>query len=217
MRLILAFKIKLKTLDINSINEIYQIIDDKKFVSHFGNYHDSGWKSLGLIASKGNPYDDKHSPENDYRKTEILKLMPNLDNFLDNINCKKKRVRIMKLEKKSKIFTHFDASETYDLGSLRIHIPIITNEKVITKISKQEYHWKVNEAWYADFSFPHQVENNSDQDRYHLVIDCENNEFTKSLMDRTYLKQRMIRNIFRFFYQKFFRICETFKIKYPFA
>ena len=123
----------------------------------------------------------------------------------------------MKLEKKSKILTHFDRSETYDLGFLRIHIPIITNEKVIIKISKKEYHWKVNEAWYADFSFPHQVENNGDEDRYHLVIDCENNTFTESLMHSRYLKQRIMRKILRFFYQKSFRICETLKIKYPFA
>ena len=41
----------------------------------------------------------------------------------------------MKLEKVK--FSHFDRSETYDLGFLRIHIPIITNENVITTILKK--------------------------------------------------------------------------------
>jgi hypothetical protein len=217
MKLLLAFKINLKPLDTNSIKEIIYVINNRQFVDHFGNYHDNGWKSLGLISSGGNPYDDRSSLENDYKKTEILKSMPFLEDFLDNIDCKKKRVRLMKLEKKSKIFTHFDRSETYDFGSLRIHIPIITNNDVITKISKHEYHWKVNEVWYADFSFPHQVENNSDNDRYHLVIDCHNNKFTDSLMPKAYLKQKKIRAIFRFFYQNLFRICRTLKINYPFA
>ena len=78
--------------------------------------------------------------------------MPHLNKYLDEGKTEKKRVRIVKLEK-SKIFSHFDRSETYDLGSLRIHIPIITNENVITTILKKKYYWKFNEVWYADFHF----------------------------------------------------------------
>ena len=36
----------------------------------------------------------------------------------------------MNPQKKKKIFYHFDRTDSYDYDSLRLHIPIITNEKV---------------------------------------------------------------------------------------
>ena len=202
MSLLLAFKIDLKSLDENAIKEINNIIINYTFKEHFSNYHDKGWKNIGLITLTGDPYEEGTLPNKDYKKTKILKSMPNLEKFLDNLNFKKKRVRIMKLEKRSKIFLHFDRSETYDLGSLRLHIPIITNENVVTIISNQKYYWKTNEVWYADFSFPHKVENNSEFDRYHLVIDGYKNEFTDTLITDCD-KQKKIRFIFTKIYFEF--------------
>ena len=34
----------------------------------------------------------------------------------------------------------------------------------------------VNEYWWLDVSLPHQVDNNSDEDRVHLVVDIYNND-----------------------------------------
>ena len=217
MNLLLAFKINLQPPGELALSEIKQVINDVQFLKHFGNYHDNGWKSIGLITANGDPNEDRDLNAKYYEKTEILKSMPHLNKYLDEIKTEKKRVRIMKLEKRCKIFLHFDRSETYDLGFLRIHIPIITNENVITTILNKKYYWKFNEVWFADFSFPHKVENNSDFDRYHLVIDCHKNNFTDNLISETYKKQNKIRFFLRFIYQNIFRVCRKFKISYPFA
>ena len=38
------------------------------------------------------------------------------------------------------------------------------------------------EAWCIDFSLPHRVDNESDKDRVHLVIDCRVNGWLKRLI-----------------------------------
>ena len=111
---LLAFKINLKPPGELAINEIHDVIKNFQFVKQFGNYHDNGWKSIGLlllmVILRRIDLNTKY-----YKKTEILKSMPHLNKYLDEIKTEK-RVRIMKLEKRSKIFSHFDRSETYDLG-----------------------------------------------------------------------------------------------------
>lgn len=207
MNLLLAFKLQLTPPSKELIDEIKNFIIDKKFIKHFGNYHDGGWESIGLITSGGNPNEDREIKGKKFEKTTFLKNdLKKLNSFLELIPFKKKRVRIMNLKKNKKIFTHFDRTETFDLGSMRVHIPIITNSKAIIKIINQEYHWEEGGVYYADFSFPHSVENNGDSDRYHLVIDCETANLPNQLLPEKYLKQKFKRCLFRFFYQNYFRV-----------
>ena len=213
MNLLLAFNLKLKTPSNDTIKEIKNLIISKKFIKHFGNYHDGGWESLGLITSGGDPNEDREIEGKKFEKTIFLKKkLRKLNSYLDSIPFKKKRVRIMRLKSGRKIFTHFDRTETYDLGNMRIHIPIITNPKVIVKILNKKYQWKKGQVYYADFSFPHSVENNGDSDRYHLVIDCEISKNQNRLFPKNYLKQKFKRNLLRFFYQNYFRITQKTKL-----
>ena len=207
MDLLLAFNLNLKTPSNDTIEEIENFIISKEFVKHFGNYHDGGWESLGLITSGGNPSEDREIKGKKFEKTIFLKRdLKKLDLYIDSIPLNKKRVRIMKLKKGRKIFTHFDRTETFDLESMRIHVPIITNPKAVIKIINKEYHWEKGQVYYADFSFPHSVENNGDNDRYHLVIDCEISKHQKELFPKEYLKQKFKRSILKFFYQNYFKI-----------
>jgi hypothetical protein len=40
---------------------------------------------------------------------------------------------------------------------------------------------KSGECWYADFDRPHSVNNRSNEDRVHLIIDCLRNEWSDKL------------------------------------
>jgi aspartyl/asparaginyl beta-hydroxylase (cupin superfamily) len=62
---------------------------------------------------------------------------------------------------------------------IRLHIPIRTNDSVVFTIYEndedeigQELNLKTGHYYYIDVTKPHSVTNNSDIDRYHLVVDC---------------------------------------------
>jgi hypothetical protein len=54
----------------------------------------------------------------------------------------------------------------------RVHIPIITNDKVIFEVGGEERYLKEGELWEINNSQKlHSVANNSDVDRVHLIVD----------------------------------------------
>ncbi len=105
--LLFAFKINVTALNKLALNEIKNLISNKSFNNQFGSYHDGGWKAIGLITSGGDENEDREIPGVEFKKTNLLNSMPNLNKFIDELNMKKKRVRIMKLEKKKKNFLSF--------------------------------------------------------------------------------------------------------------
>ena len=74
------------------------------------------------------------------------------------------------LEKGTKILPHVDTI----IGNLykRIHIPIITNDKVYVINAGHAVNMKEGQAYEIDNSKVHAVNNASDKDRIHLIIDC---------------------------------------------
>ena len=53
------------------------------------------------------------------------------------------------------------------------------------------YHFGVGTAWYFDATGRHKVENNSDQDRIHLVVDLKPSDATNKLLKPLTLKDRV--------------------------
>jgi hypothetical protein len=82
------------------------------------------------------------------------------------------RVVFYRLKGGTKIGRHRDLSENRMIpGVVRIHVPIVTNEHIIMYVDDQPYRFEAGTAWYFDATAFHSVENNSDQDRIHLVVD----------------------------------------------
>ncbi len=70
----------------------------------------------------------------------------------------------------------------------RLHIPIRTNNDVIFTFYENEndlkgklFNLKTGHYYYLDVTKHHSVSNNSNIDRYHLVIDCFVNDELKTL------------------------------------
>jgi len=108
-----------------------------------------------------------------------------MDKILDKIPAEKERVRLMKLKAGTIIAKHTDKVDK-DISSgklVRLHIPVITNKEVKMfswlKGGLAEFHMAKGECWWLDVSLPHKVENKSDIDRVHLVIDIYNNDTIK--------------------------------------
>ena len=71
---------------------------------------------------------------------------------------------------KGKINEHYDTGLNFSL-SHRLHLPIITNDDAFLYIDNKRFNLKVNQLVEVNNKQMHFVENNSDYDRIHLIID----------------------------------------------
>jgi hypothetical protein len=83
----------------------------------------------------------------------------------------------MKLSAGSVIKKHTDLDLSAEYGEARLHIPIITNDDVHFYVNDNEVIMAEGECWYLRLSDPHNVDNTSDVDRIHLVLDVVINEW----------------------------------------
>jgi hypothetical protein len=115
----------------------------------------------------------------------------------------------------TKIGRHRDLSENRMIpGVVRIHIPVITNDRIVMYVDDKPYRFDPGTAWYFDATAFHSVENNSDQDRIHLVADfklsAELNRVLKplTLNDRLRLALIFLLHV-RGLFKAFFRFITT--------
>ena len=66
---------------------------------------------------------------------------------------------------------HRDIRGSIPVGSLRVHVPIITHPAAYMVINGTRMHLREGEIWVLDTSYRHAVYNASPQRRVHLVID----------------------------------------------
>jgi hypothetical protein len=153
------------------------------------------WQSITLKSIDGCSHDFLVKTElgigtdNKYKYTELMESCPYIKSLLENIGTDIYLVRLLKLKAKNKIKFHTDEivfKNTSDI--IRCHIPIITHHDVSFKLGyplnapAPGYNvWNAYELygrylspgylWYTNVNCLHSVENNSDIDRVHLVID----------------------------------------------
>lgn len=103
------------------------------------------------------------------------------------------------------IYWHYDENESFDSGTVRLHIPVITNENVALQICHQTLRWKEGELWYGDFSFPHRVRNLGQKTRIHLVLDLVVNEWLESQFPSALFEEQYERALARKKCESFYR------------
>lgn len=157
---------------------------DLNWKSHFNKNDFSGnWEIIALRSRTGKETDIGAFSHNNYLDTPLMAKCQYFKEIIENFKCEKEVVRLMNLKAKSEIKTHSDNAGGYANGFCRIHIPIITNEKVSFIVNGKQVPMHVGEAWYANFSQPHSVKNEGETDRIHLVIDCIRNNWTNKLFE----------------------------------
>jgi hypothetical protein len=161
----------------------------------------SDWTAIALKGYSQDPLDvtkpgvlkTKQKTDSKLQWTELYRapeMKPILD-ILKTIPCRMERVRFMKLEAGKIINKHTDKIDK-DLGIedgkiTRIHMPVRTNDLVTFSIwddnkFKQDYKLETGKFYYTDVRKPHAVENLSDTDRIHLVMDCYINEDVRAMI-----------------------------------
>ena len=164
--------------DPTKLKEDLSKIDDEEWYLHFNKSDYEGeWSGVALRA-----------PEGAIHPIQKLASVPGIKNFIDtetfdkcsyfktvlnNFQCPFKSVRLLKLKPGAIIKEHTDSFLAFEEGEARIHIPIQTNPDIYFYLNGERIIMNEGETWYLNFSLKHKIENRSNTDRVHLVIDCD--------------------------------------------
>ena len=170
--------------DVGSLQEEVRMLSSEAWKLHFqpSNY-EGDWSIIPLRSVNGKADGIIPSLYNDQIivDTIFLKSCPYLQSVLNTFKCSLKNVRLMKLNAGSVIKEHCDHELSFENGKIRLHIPVITHNDVEFYLQNERVFLPEGECWYLNFNLPHRINNNSNIDRIHLVIDATVNEWVQSL------------------------------------
>jgi hypothetical protein len=125
-----------------------------------------------------------------YKDTELMAHAPYVRSILDELEIRASSVLFLALEPGGRIKEHADG-DGWRLGSgheIRLHIPIVTNDKVFYVIGGQRHDPQPGEIWYGNFSLPHWFANEGAEARLYLMINTRVNEKLLSLFPSDFLE-----------------------------
>lgn len=159
------------------------------WIAHFvtQNY-DGDWSVIPLRGPAGarHPvqmiYSDPACPA--YADTPLLAAAPYLKEVLATLACPLQAVRLMRLTPGSLIKEHRDHDLAFEDGTVRLHVPVTTNDGVDFRLNRVRCVMPAGSAWYLRLADPHSVANRGNTDRVHLVIDATVNDWVRDLFER---------------------------------
>ena len=157
-----------------------------QWLPHYQVKHYEGeWSAIPLRSIGGKADDIIISPTDnrDYRDTVFLDNSPYLKKVLQTFQCPLQAVRLLKLNAGSSIKEHRDAELNFESGEIRLHIPVITHTDVDFFLDKERLPLQEGECWYMNFNLLHAINNNSNINRVHLVIDAVVNDWVKTIFN----------------------------------
>lgn len=116
---------------------------------------------------------------------DALKKCPYMLSIFETFKCRVETFRIHTLDAGAKIKKHIDSGYSFEQGKVRLHIPVYTNDKVELLLNDEPVKMKEGECWYCNFNIHHEVKNNSDQPRAHIILDCIVNDWLTGVFEET--------------------------------
>ncbi len=120
----------------------------------------------------------------DFADTALLAAAPYFRHVLAAFACPLQAVRLMRLAPGSHIKEHTDHDLSFEGGTVRIHVPVATNDGVEFRLNGVRCTMPAGSAWYLRLSDPHSVTNSGGTARVHLVIDAVVNDWIAALFAR---------------------------------
>jgi mannose-6-phosphate isomerase-like protein (cupin superfamily) len=160
------------------------------WVSHFvkQNY-DGDWSIVPLRAPAGETHPIRMIyPDPSCRSfvdTALLDACPYFRTVMTAIEAPLRTVRLMRLTPGSVIKQHTDHELSFEEGSVRLHIPVITNDGVDFRLNGERVVLEAGSCWYLRLSDPHSVANRGNEDRVHLVIDADVNDWIGRVFEQS--------------------------------
>jgi uncharacterized protein YecA (UPF0149 family) len=158
--------------DVDRLREEILAFDESQWCPHPDGFE--GNSSLPLVTVNGginNKFIGVMQP------TEALLSASYLQQVISSFGQVIGRSRLMRLAPGTKVPSHSDTNLHW-YRRVRIHIPVITDDEVIFKCGSKSLNMKAGDAWIFDSWKYHEVHNNGQTNRVHLVIDtCGDSNF----------------------------------------
>jgi len=157
-----------------------------KWMPHYQvKHYDGEWSAIPLrsIGGKADNIIISPSGNSDYSDTVFLQNSPYLQKVLQTFQCPLLAVRLLKLNAGSIIKEHRDAELNFENGEIRLHIPVLTHADVEFFLDKERLSLQEGECWYMNFNLLHAINNKSNINRVHLVIDAVVNDWVKKIFN----------------------------------
>lgn len=109
----------------------------------------------------------------------VLDDCPALRGVLAGLRCPLQSARLMRLRAGAAILPHRDHGLGLEYGQARLHLAIQTSDEVDFIVAGRRLPMAPGELWYFNADLVHEVRNRGAQDRIHLVVDCEANDWLR--------------------------------------
>jgi hypothetical protein len=138
--------------------------------------YDGTWEAIALRA----PAEARHpvamifaNPMSEaFVDTPVLGACPYFREVLAAFRCPLRSARLMRLAPGSVIKEHRDSFLDVEDGRVRLHIPVVTNDRIDFRLNGTPVTMAAGSTWYLRVSDPHSVANRGATERVHLVIDA---------------------------------------------
>lgn len=159
-------------------------LSDNPWVDH-PNHRDyqGGWNVLPLrtleVHAQSHPILQAFALESPgkWQNLADLQRSPAILSLLRRLECPIKSARLMRLAAGAQIKPHRDRSLAMEYGEARLHLPLRTDPAVVFLVGGQAVPMREGELWYMNADLEHSVTNGSREERVHLVVDCEVNDW----------------------------------------
>ncbi|NCU05019.1 MAG: aspartyl/asparaginyl beta-hydroxylase domain-containing protein [Chitinophagaceae bacterium] len=172
--------------DVQQMQQEVALLENGLWKAHYNTTHYEGsWTILPLRSINGSIDNiiSIHSAAATsipaYQNTALLEQCRYIQSVLDWFECEKTAVRLMKLHAGAVIKEHSDHDLCFEDGEVRLHIPVITNNAVDFFLDDERIPMQEGECWYMNLTLKHRINNYSNIDRVHLVLDCKVNDWIK--------------------------------------
>ena len=118
-----------------------------------------------------------------FEDTPLLAACPYFGRMLATFQAPLRTVRLMRLTAGSLIKEHTDLDLSFEDGTVRFHIAVLTNPDVEFHLNRRRVVLEAGSAWYLRLSDPHSVANRGTTDRVHMVIDLDVNDWIAALLN----------------------------------
>jgi hypothetical protein len=143
--------------------------------------YEGDWSVIALRAPAGETHPLRMISSNpacvNFEDTPLLDACPYFREVIGTFQAPLRTGRLMRLTAGSVIKEHHDVDLSFEDGSVRLHIPVVTNDGVEFLLNGRRVILDAGSCWYLRLSDPHRVANRGTEDRVHLVVDAFVNDW----------------------------------------
>jgi hypothetical protein len=181
-RLLLPF-----ALDPARLADDLRLVAAAGWTEHFVRQNYTGdWSAVALRAKAGARHPimmiASDPTATSFEDTPLLRDCRYFREVLDRFACPLRTVRLMRLGPGSRIHEHSDLDLGFEDGTVRLHVPIVTNPGVSFFLNRSPVVMLPGSAWYLRLSDPHSAANDGDSERVHMVIDATADDWVRDLL-----------------------------------